>query len=209
MENSFVKASGVGLCLGSFISLLTMVLHPPAGSIDHIVRIQNVLIFSHVLAIACLPIMGFGAWGLSVLLHTDSRISTLSFIIFCFGLITAMIAAAINGLILPQFLSDSIAKPFDESVLKTVIRYGGHINVSMANIFIVCTSVSITIWCVLILHTARLSKGIAYFGFSLLGFEMVCLFLRVNFTDLHGFRIFVTGLACWEIAAGIHMRLRR
>jgi len=206
MENSFAKASGTSLCLGSLISIVTMALHPTEGSIQHIVRIQNVLIFSHTLAIACLPFMCFGALGLSATLRTDSRISLLAFIVFGFGLVAGMIAAAINGLILPKFLSDSLTKPFDDSQLKTVLRYGHHINTAMTNVFIFATSVSIAIWCILIIRLSQLPGWVGYWGLLLLGFELVCLVIKVNFTDLYGFRIFVFGLATWLIAVGIQLR---
>ena len=149
MKNSFAKVSGTSLCLGSFISTVTMVLHPAGDRMDQLVRIQNVLIFSHALAIACLPLMGFGALGLAFILRTESRISSLAFIVSSFGLVAVLIAAAINGLILPNFLSDSLARSFDESALKAVVRYGHHINAAMTNIFIFATSISIAIWCIL------------------------------------------------------------
>jgi hypothetical protein len=208
MENTFTKASGTSLCLGSLLSLVTMLLHPSGGSIDHIIRIQQILIFSHALAIACLPLLGFGAWGLSALLQTKNRISTLSLFIFCFGLIAAMIAAAINGLILPQFLSDSMDSPSDPLMLKTVVNYGHHINISLTNIFIFASSVSIVLWSIVITRSGLLPRWTGYFGLPLFGLEIICLFLNANFTDLYGFRIFVGGLATWIMIAGIQMVLR-
>jgi len=208
MRKSFKKSSGLSLCFGSLISVITMALHPAGGSVDHIIRIQHVLIFSHALGIACLPFMGFGAWGLSCLLQTDSSASLLSLFVFCLGLVAAMMAAAVNGLILPQFLSDLTARPVDESIVNSIVRYGHHINVSMANIFIFATCISILIWCVLIIQTEQLSKWTAYFGLSLFGFEIICLLLNANFTNLYGFRIFVAGLATWQTATGIQMIMK-
>lgn len=208
MHKSFTRLSGISLCFGSLIAVITMALHPAGGSVDHIIRIQHVLIFSHSLGIACLPFMGFGAWGLSCLLQTGSKTSILSLFVFCLGLVAAMIAAAVNGLILPQFLSDLIARPVDESIVNSIVRYGHHINVSMANIFIFATCISILIWCVLIIQTQELPKAAGYLGLSLLGFGLICLLLKANFTDLYGFRIFVAGLATWLTTTGIQMIMK-
>jgi hypothetical protein len=208
MHKSFTKVSGGSLCLGSLISVITMALHPAGGSVEHIIRIQHILIFSHSLGIACLPFMGFGALGLSCLLQTNSKTSLLSLFVFCLGLVAAMIAAAVNGLILPQFLSDLTARPVDDSVVNAIVRYGHHINVSMANIFIFATSISILIWCSLILQTEKLSKWTAYFGLSLFGFEIICLLLNANVTNLYGFRIFVAGMATWLTITGIQMIMK-
>jgi len=205
MHKSFTKFSGISLCFGSLISVITMALHPAGGSVEHILRIQHVLIFSHSLGIACLPFMGFGALGLSCILQTGSKASLLSLFVFCLGLVAAMIAATVNGLILPQFLSDLTARPVDESIVNSVVRYGHHINVSMANIFIFATCISILIWCVLIIQTQKLPKAAGYLGLSLLGFGLICLLLKANFTNLYGFRIFVAGMVTWLTTTGIRM----
>ncbi|MCF2443213.1 hypothetical protein L0657_04525 [Dyadobacter sp. CY345] len=208
MHKSFTKVSGVSLCFGSLISVVTMALHPAGGSVEHILRIRHILIFPHSLGIACLPFMGFGAWGLSCLLRTNNKASLLSLFVFCLGLVTAMIAAAVNGLILPQFLSDLTARPVDESIVNAIVRYGHHINVSMANVFIFANCISISIWCVLIIQTQKLPKAAGYLGLSLLGFGFICLLLKANFTDLYGFRSFVAGLATWLTTTGIGMIMK-
>lgn len=208
MHKTFTKVSGVSLCFGSLISVITMTLHPAGGSVEHIIRIQNVLVFSHSLGIACLPFMGFGALGMSCLLQTNSKTSLLSFFVFCLGLVAAMIAAAVNGLIVPQFLSDLTARPVEKSIVNAIVSYGHHINVSMANIFIFATCISILIWCVLIIQTQKLPKAAGYLGLLLLGFGLICLLLKANFTDLYGFRIFVAGLATWLTTTGIRMIMK-
>ena len=105
MENEFRKTSGFCLLLGSFLATLTMVLHPNGGDISHIVKIKSVLTFSHAIAILCLPLIGFGFFGLSQILQTKSKLSTLASITVAFGLFAAMIAATVNGLTLPNFAS--------------------------------------------------------------------------------------------------------
>lgn len=56
----FKRASGICLLVGSILATLTMALHPMGGDIEHIVKIKRVLMFSHAIAIFCLPFIGFG-----------------------------------------------------------------------------------------------------------------------------------------------------
>ncbi|WP_445737606.1 hypothetical protein [Mariniflexile sp.] len=205
MEYEFIRASGFCLLLGSLLATTTMMLHPNGGDIEHIVKIKNVLTFSHSIAIFCLPFIGFGFFGLSQVLQTKSKIATLALIIFSFGLFAAMIAATINGLTLPNFTSNYAATKNDISTVKKIIDYGKHINIPMTSIFISATSLAVGLWSVLIIQTKRISKWLGYFGLTIISFGFLGVFLKFNFTDLMGFRTFIFGLVIWKIAVGISM----
>jgi hypothetical protein len=202
MEKEFKKSSGICLLLGSLLATITMAMHPMGGDIQHIAKIGHVLMFSHSVAIICMPFVGFGFWGLSVLLQTQSKVSMLSFFIFCFGLFAAMIAATINGLALPIFASNYSSITGDAAIAKTVLAYGSYINFSMTTIFIVAAAISIAIWSVLIIRLAQLPKWVGYYGLVIVAFGIVGIFLKFNFTNLFGFRVFVAGLVSWKIIAG-------
>lgn len=205
MENEFRKASAYCLLLGSFLATLAMTMHPMGGDIQHIVKIKSVLTFSHSIAIFCLPFIGFGFWGLSKLLLTKSKISTLAFIIFSFGLFAAMIAATINGLTLPSFAANYATNQNDIPTIKKIIDYGKYINIPMATIFISATSLAVGIWSFLIIQTKQISKWLGYFGLTIIAFGLLGVVLKFNFTDLLGFRTFTFGLVIWKIAVGINM----
>lgn len=202
MERKFKNSSGICLLTGSLLATITMAMHPLGGDIQHIAKIGHVLMFSHSVAIVCLPFIGFGFWGLSSLLQTPNRVSILSFIIFSFGLFAAMIAATINGLVLPIFASNYLSINGDSSIAKTVLEYGKYINFSMTIIFITAVAISIAIWSILIIRSAQLSKWLGCYGLLIVAFGIVGIFLKFNFTDLFGFRVFVAGLVSWKIAAG-------
>lgn len=205
IENQFRRASGLCLLLGSLLATTTMVLHPNGGDINHIVKIKSVLTFSHSIAIFCLPFIGFGFWGLSQLLQTKSKIASLAFITFSFGLFAAMIAATINGLTLPNFASTHATNDNDIATVEKIINYGKCINIPMAIIFISATSLAVAIWSLLIIQTKQMSKYLGYFGLTIITFGLLGVFLKFNFTDLLGFRTFTFGLVIWNIAVGINM----
>lgn len=161
--------------------------------------------FSHAIAIFCLPFIGFGFWGLSNMLQTKSKISVLAFFILFFGLIAAMVAATINGLVLPNFASRYWADGNDISVINKIIGYGHAINTSMTYIVITSISIAIGIWSFLIILTNKLPKWLGYFGLTVIAIGLLGVLLRFNFTDLLGFRTFIFGLVSWIIAVGFNM----
>lgn len=208
MTTEFKRTSGICLLIGVILAAATMVLHPTGGDINHIVKIRSVLVFSHSVALICLPFIGFGTWGLSNILQTKNGLSTLAFIIFSFGLIAAMVAAAINGLTLPYFASKYAATGNDLSLINAVIGYGHAVNISMTYIFIAATSFAIGIWSILIIKTNQIPKWLGYFGLIILAFGSLGVILNFNFTNLFGFRLFVFGLVSWKIVVGINMLLK-
>lgn len=203
MEPSFKRSSGISLLLGCVLLILTMVLHPMGGSIEHILKIKKVIMFSHSIALSCLPFIGFGFWGLSTLLQTKSRLSFLSFFVICMALIAAMIAGTINGLTLPLFVSETSAVNTDPSVIKAITTYGRYMNIPMDYIFITAISFSIALWSLLIIRSTVFPKWVGYYGLLLVIAGLAAIMLQFNFINLFGFRIFIFGLVGWIIAVGV------
>ncbi|GAB3512789.1 hypothetical protein [Emticicia fontis] len=206
MEIQFRKTAALCLLTGSLLATITMILHPSGGSLEHINHIKTAIVFSHALAIFCLPFIGFGSWGLSVLLQTPNRISMLAFFTFCAGLIAIMIAGSINGIVLPYFVEKYYNKDIDESVLKAIIGYGRYINAAMDYIFISACVFAIALWSVMIVMQARLPKWIGYYGFIIIAFGLIGVFTNFNFISVYGFRIFIFGLVSWLVLVGGVMR---
>lgn len=131
--------------------------------------------------------------------------SLLAFFILLFGLIATMIAATINGLVLPNFASKYWINDIDVSVLNKIIGYGHAINISMTYIVITAISLSIGIWSFLIIKTNQLSKWLGYFGLTIIAIGHFGVLLSFDFTSLLGFRTFIFSLISWIIVIGIKM----
>lgn len=207
METEFKNNSGISLIVGSILMIATMVLHPSGGHIEHILKIKSIIIVSHALAIFSLPFIAFGFLGLSTALLTKSKISILSFIISCFGLFAAMIAATINGLTLPLFLSQIVPQNIDGNIISSIGTYGRNINIPMDYILLISFALSISIWSVLIIMSEKFPKWIGYYGLLLILFGVFALFNKYNFIGLFGFRIIIFGIVSWIIVAGIKILL--
>jgi hypothetical protein len=208
MEQEYSKTTGFSLVVSAILLIVTMVLHPSGGSIEQILKIKSVLMGSHGMAIFSLPFVGFGFWGLSVALQTKNHLSMLGFIVSCFGLVAGMIAATINGLTLPLYLSNA-PNTLDPNILKTILTYGKYINIPMDYIMIVSLSFAIAIWSFLIIRTSLFPKWIGSFGLLLIGFGILGIFLQFNFANLFGFRIFIFGMASWIIGMGYFIILHK
>jgi hypothetical protein len=209
MEKEFKTLAGISLIIGSVLMTVTMILHPSGGNIDHINKIKTIIMVSHSLAIASLPFITFGFWGLSLTLLTKSKLSMLAFIISCFGLFATMMAAATNGLTLPLFASAVVKNDFDLSVASPIIHYGSRINMSMDYVMIAALMASIGIWSVLVIRNVSLPSWIGYYGLALLAAGIMAGINQYNFIALIGFRIFVFGVVSWIILMAIKVLMAR
>lgn len=207
MEREFKKASGISLLIGSLLLVATMVLHPSGGSIEHILNIKKVIIISHSLAILSLPFIGFGFWGLSLSLTTKSRVSMLAFMVAALGLVAAMIAAAVNGITLPLFVSEVANQDYDVNTIKLITTYGRSLNISMDYIIILSFGLAIMIWSALMVKGVNFPKWMGYYGLVLMVAGLVALLNQFNFVGLFGFRVFIFGIVTWIIAVGIKILL--
>lgn len=207
METFSTKLFGLSLFIGALMAVLTMVLHPLGGNLEHIVKISDVLIFSHSLAVACVPFIVFGLWGLSKLLRTPNRLATLGFFIAGFGLLAAALAGIINGMVLPQFAAHFVDSDVDKGALDAILDYARFFNKSLAYIFMAAITVAIFIWSILVVAKGMLNKWLGYYGLLVSLFGVVALFSKSNMTSVGPFGAFVFGMASWLLfAAAVLLR---
>lgn len=204
MDQSFKRASGFSLIIGSLLLTLTMILHPSGGSIEHILHVVQVNMISHSLAIASLPFIGFGYYGVATALLTKSKISILALAVAILGLVAAMMAGTINGLTLSLFLQGSAEDLQNQvEVIKAIMRYGFAINRPMDYILMGAFMLSMGIWSVLILRTNVFPKWLAYLGLGLVVLGSLGFVMRFDYIHLDGFRIFVLSLVGWNVGTGV------
>jgi hypothetical protein len=183
--------------------VLTMVLHPTGGDIAHIMKIHDMAIIAHSLAIFSLPFMAYGFYGLAIYLQNDSKISFLAYAFILFGLIAAMIAASINGLVLPMFVERYFSEfEQNQNILKPIIRYGFFLNESMDYILLAGNLIAILIWSVLIIQGDKFLKWLGYYGIVLFIISLFGAIIGFDFIHLFGFRIIVFSIVGWIILAG-------
>ena len=210
MNNQQEKASGVALLSGSFLMVVTMVLHPVGGSLEHLWRVSTMIIIAHAIGIFSLPITLLGYRGLASKLHEAFFMSQLGKLFITFAMIAGMLAAAINGLALPMYINRyREAGPEVLENMKMILRYGTSLNHAFDYIMIGGMCLAILCWSIAILKTRVFPVWLGYLGILLSGTAVVMVLSGFYLVDLHGFRLFIFGVVAWTACAGVLMVRRR
>lgn len=203
MERTFYTTAGICILAGASLATVTMILHPMGGDLAAIASMSSVFMFSHALSIFCTPLLGFGFWGLSAHLFTKNRAAFIGFAFICLGLVAALIAGTINGLVLPQYALKYAKSAVDPVTLHTIRSYGNFINLSADYILIGAVCIAIPVWSVLIIRTRQMPVWLGYYGLAITGLGITGLLTRFSYTSVTGFSIFIFGFVSWKILAGI------
>jgi hypothetical protein len=198
------RQSALALLVGSIAWIVTMSLHPTGGSFEKIARISSIIVGTHSLALATIPLMLFGFLGLTARLGADRGLPVAALITYAFGSVAAMCAAVINGLALPafveQFRESKLASP---DAAHMVVAYGSTMNAGFARVFMAATAAAVLFWSISILTTRTLPRWIGALGVAA---GLTGLFLVLSGTlsvHVHDFGLFVFGYAAWTILVGV------
>ncbi len=201
--------SGLFLLFGIILMTITMVLHPSGGSLEHILNIRTILIISHSLAIFSIPFLIIGFWGIWKSLGTHNLVSTLAFIISFLGSIAAMLAAVVNGLVLPNFLVRNYDpnNSMNADYIKLFVRYNSSLNLAMDYILISAFVLAVLLWSILIVlqRPKVFPAWLGFFGIILTMTVLIGVVSGYDFIHVQGFRVFIFGLVSWLMVAGVYM----
>ncbi|MDW3191069.1 MAG: hypothetical protein R8G66_01855 [Cytophagales bacterium] len=203
MNNNNLKSAGLSLLIGSFLMIVTMVLHPVGGDFDHLLMIVNMGIIAHSIALFSIPFVAYGYWGIMVRLQASVFLSRIGFSFMLFGLFAVMMAAALNGLVLMQFVASyADASPEVIASLKPIFRYNHFFNLANDYIFMTGVGVSTLFWSIATVKTRQFPVWIGYFGIGLVIAALLTLVTGFILTDVAGFRIFIFGTTAWTMTMG-------
>jgi hypothetical protein len=205
------RKSGLALIAGSIGLIITMALHPTGhdllapGQFDGIARL---IVAVHTLALASIPVMFLGTLGLSRRLATPDKVSVCALVAYGFAGIAAMNAAALSGLVAPGLARQmAAATPGSETtnLWSVLFTYNGFLNQAFAMVFVVASSVALTLWSASILRNGVLTRGVGVYGCVLGPLTVVAVLsghLRLN---VHGFGLVVLGQAIWFVIVGVSL----
>jgi len=207
MKNQSNYYAGSALITGSAIMVITMVMHPTGGSIEHLRHIASMIIITHSLAILSISVTLFGFWGLTRRMGTDNPLVMVGFITICMGLFAVMLAAAFNGLALPLFINGAYATdPQAQKSLGLLLNYNQTLNHSFDYIFIGGVCLAVILWSIVIIGRNIFPKWVAYLGLAICALVICSLFAGFIFVDLTGFRVFIAGLVVWMVTIGLMLK---
>jgi hypothetical protein len=201
------RMSGLALIAASCGMIITMTLHPSghiaAAELEPMIRR---LIAVHALALACVPVLFLGAWGLSRRIASSDRMAMTGLVAYTFALVAITSAAVADGLVTPNVLRQIVASAGSQPAIdawRMISHYNLYINQAYAQVFVVASSAAILLWSISVWRSGKLAPGLAVYGFLLGPITLMGLFSGHLNLDKHGFGIVALGQAAWFIAAGV------
>jgi hypothetical protein len=199
------RMSGLALIAGSVGTIITMSLHP-SGPIapEEIERVARMLIAVHALALACLPVMFLGAWGLSRRVGTADRLGVAALVLYGFAMVAVMNAAVADGLVAPNLLRQIVATASAAGEgWRIALKYNFQWNQAFAQVYVAASSAAIVLWSASILRSGALARGVGIYGCILGPVTLVAVFSGLLNLGAHGFGLVVFGQALWFIIVGV------
>lgn len=203
MNNAMDKNAGIALTIFAVLLLFTMVLHPAGGSIAHLVDITPMIVVTHAVALLALPFGWAGFWGLTQKLGMDRFGSLLAFATASLGLVAVMLAATINGIVLPIYVHPyKDAAPEAVAAIKPILQYGFALNHAFDYIYTVAFCLAILGWSVEVLLTRRMARWIGWFGIVLSVATGTIFIGGLAVNSLKGFHLFAGSIIIWILVIG-------
>lgn len=203
MNKSHGKKAGIALVIFTILLVFTMMLHPAGGSVEHLIKITKLIVFTHAIAILSLPFGWMGFWGLSQRIGMDRFDTMLGFAMISLGLIAVLVAAATNGVVMPIFLQHyKDATPEIIDGIRPILRYSFAINHAFDYVYTGAFCIAMLSWSIGIIATGRVPKWLGFLGI-LLSVAGMGIFIFGAVNSLGGFRLYVTTVVVWILLAGI------
>ncbi len=208
MKLNSAQYSGISIILGSLFAMITMILHPVGGDLHHIKEVGKMGMYVHSLAIFSVPFLYLGARGLSTILIKDWFFANLGRSIFLFAIIAVMLAAAVNGLVLPFFVNTiDLTSQTEVETAQLILHYNFSLNRTMDLIFMAGVTLSMICWSVAVIKTGILRKALGFAGLIIGLIGLIGTLSGQIGTNLHGFTAFIFGFVVWTVWAGVEMCL--
>ncbi len=201
------RKSGLALIAGSVAGIITMGLHPTGQHVltpGQVESMARMLVAVHGLALAGLPVLFLGAWGLSRHVGMDDRLAFAALVTYTFALVAVMNAAVFDGLVAPAvFRQMAEAAPSSTDMWHMLLNYNFRQNQAFAQLYVAGSSVAITLWSISIIRSRTLARGVAIYGAVIAPITLIALLsghLRLN---VYGFGAVMLCQAIWFITVGV------
>lgn len=202
------RKGGIAFILGSVGFIVTMAVHPSAGSslsaeqLAHLSRTSGV---AHSLGIASAIFLFLGACALTQRLHYDSC-SFPALATFGFSCVAIVIAASISGFVMPAILKRAAHDDAANVHLWQVVGWGiFQLNQALARVYSVLASIAIVLWSVAAWRNRGLHRGLLIYGYLIAALIIAAISSGHMHMDVHGMAAVGLGQAIWFVLAAIQM----
>jgi hypothetical protein len=191
--------------------IITMISHP-GGKISpaEVVHVARMLIVVHSLALASIPVIFLGLWGMTRRLGGADRLAWAGLVLYALASIAVMNAAVFDGLMAPVLMRKIVAAtPETRDVWQTLMNFNFQMNQAFAQVYAVGSSLAVVLWSVTILRCRTSGLGVGIYG-VLLGLVTVAgIFSGFLTPDKHGFGMLIFGQAIWFLTMAGKMWMPR
>jgi len=176
-----------------------MVSHPGGkiapAEVDHVARM---LIVVHSLALASIPVIFLGTWGMTRRIGGADRLAWAGLVLFGLASIAVMNAAVFDGLMAPVLMRKIVAATSEtRDVWQTLMNFNFQMNQAFARVYAVGSSLAVMLWSVSILRYQTLGRGVGIYGVVLGVMTAAGICSGLLTPDRHGFGILIFGQAIW------------
>lgn len=193
------RRSAIALIAGSAGMIITMIFHPGGKiapeQLDQVIRLN---IAVHSLALASIPVLFLGAWGMSRRLDGGDRLAWAGLVLFALASIAVINAGTLNGLVVPKLMRQIVAAtPETRGTWQMMLNYNFQVNQAFARVYAVGSSLAVVLWSISILRYRTLGRGIGIYGVVLGVVTAAAICSGFLTPDRHGFAILIFGQAIW------------
>ena len=187
--------------------IITMISHP-GGKISpvEVDRVARMLIIVHSLALACIPVVFLGAWGMTRRIGGADRLAWAGLVLYAIASIAVMNAAVCDGLLAPVLMRKIVAAtPETRDMWQTLMNFNFQMNQAFARVYAMGSSLAVILWSLSILRYRTLGRGVGIYG-VVLGLVTVAGICSGFLTpDRHGFGMLIFGQAIWFLIVAAEM----
>src|SRR5580693_4038321 len=193
------RRSATALIAGSAGMIITMIFHPGGKiapeQLEHVIHLS---IAVHSLALASIPMLFLGAWGMTRRLDGGDRLAWAGLVLFALASIAVMNAGTLNGLAAPKLMRlIAAATPETRETWRMIANFSFQVNQAFARVYAVGASLAIALWSVAILRYRSLGLGVGIYGVILGLVTALAICSGLLTPDRHGFAILIFGQAIW------------
>jgi len=202
------RKSGTALIAGSAAMVITMAIHPRglASTPEEAEAVARMLIAVHSLALAAVPVLFLGAWGLSRRLDAPDRTAMAALVIFAFGAIAVTNAAVFDGLVTPSLIRRIVfAAPDKKDGWQVAMRYNFELNQAYARLYAVASALAILLWSAVIVRKGQLSRAVGIYGCILGPVIVAGIGSGLLAPNVHGFGALIVAQAAWFVVVGAQL----
>ncbi len=179
--------------------IITMIFHP-GGKIapEQLEQMIRLNIGVHSLALASIPVLLLGAWGMSRRLDGGDCIAWAGLVLFGLASVAVMSAGMLNGLVAPGLMRKIVAAtPETRDSWQMMLSYNFQVNQAFARVYSMGASLAILLWSGAILRYRTLGMGVAIYGIVLGVATAAGIGSGLLTPDRHGFAVLIFGQAIW------------